>query len=129
MTAEANRHPQGTVYMLHFDQPYKHARHYVGWAADLAERLAEHAAGRGARLTQVVRDAGISWQLSRTWPGSRATERDIKDRRNTPAMCPVCSPHPWPGTGHRKPAADLAARREAAAFWPVSDLRSPGRRR
>ena len=23
----------GTVYLLHFDQPYKHARHYVGWAA------------------------------------------------------------------------------------------------
>ena len=22
----------GTVYLLHFDQPYKHARHYVGWA-------------------------------------------------------------------------------------------------
>ena len=28
----------GTVYWLHFDQPYKHARHYVGM--DGAERQA-----------------------------------------------------------------------------------------
>ena len=42
----------GTVYLLHFDQPYKHARHYVGWTArNVRCRLAEHAAGRGARLT------------------------------------------------------------------------------
>lgn len=31
-------------------------------------------------------------------------------------MCPACSQHPWPGTGHRKQAEDLAARRDAAAF-------------
>ena len=31
--------------MLHFDQPYRHARHYVGWTADLLDRLDPHAAG------------------------------------------------------------------------------------
>lgn len=118
MTAGAE-HPQGTVYLLHFDQPYKHARHYTGWASDLTARLAEHAAGRGARLTQVVKEVGLSWQLARTWPGTRATERAIKDRRNAPRLCPVCSPHPQPGTGHHASparAGDLAARREASAF-------------
>jgi hypothetical protein len=25
----------GTVYIVHFDTPYKHARHYTGWATDL----------------------------------------------------------------------------------------------
>jgi hypothetical protein len=34
----------GTVYLLHFDRPYRHARHYLGWAEDLDNRLAEHAA-------------------------------------------------------------------------------------
>ena len=29
----------GVIYMLHFDQPYKHARHYVGWTDDLLDRL------------------------------------------------------------------------------------------
>jgi predicted GIY-YIG superfamily endonuclease len=106
----------GTTYLLHFDRPYKHAKHYVGSTRNLAQRLAEHTAGRGARLTQVVRDAGISWRLARTWPGLTETERDIKARRNTPAMCPACTPNPWPGTGHRKPPEDLSARREAAAF-------------
>jgi predicted GIY-YIG superfamily endonuclease len=38
----------GIVYLLHFDQPYKHARHYVGWTArNVKRRLAEHEAGRG----------------------------------------------------------------------------------
>ncbi|MDL4817376.1 hypothetical protein [Actinomadura opuntiae] len=40
----------GIVYLLHFTRPYKHAKHYTGWTSDLDARLAEHAAGRGARL-------------------------------------------------------------------------------
>ena len=32
----------GTVYLLHFDQPYKHARHYVG-------NLREFAISEGGR--------------------------------------------------------------------------------
>jgi hypothetical protein len=39
----------GTVYLLHFDRPCRHARHYVGWALNVKRRLAEHEAGRGAR--------------------------------------------------------------------------------
>ncbi|MBB5085041.1 putative GIY-YIG superfamily endonuclease [Nonomuraea endophytica] len=30
----------GTVYLLHFAQPYRHARHYLGWTTDLQARLA-----------------------------------------------------------------------------------------
>jgi hypothetical protein len=26
-----NRHQLGIIYMLHFSQPYRHAKHYVGW--------------------------------------------------------------------------------------------------
>ena len=42
--------PSGVVHLVHFTQPYRHARHYTGWTADLESRLAEHQAGRGARL-------------------------------------------------------------------------------
>ena len=79
------------MYLLHFDQPYKHARHYVGWTArNVKRRLAEHEAGRGARLLAVVREAGIGWQLARMWPGSRARERQIKRQGGHARKCPLC---------------------------------------
>ena len=31
--------PSGVVYLVHFTQPYRHARHYTGWTADLDSRL------------------------------------------------------------------------------------------
>ena len=27
--------PVGVVYLVHFTEPYRHARHYTGWTADL----------------------------------------------------------------------------------------------
>ena len=85
----------GTVYLLHFDQPYKHARHYVGWTArNVKRRLAEHEAGRGARLLAVVREAGIGWQLARMWPGSRERERQIKRQGGHARKCPLCGVRP-----------------------------------
>ncbi len=35
----------GVIYMLHFDRPYRHAKHYVGWTADLLDRLDPTLAG------------------------------------------------------------------------------------
>jgi hypothetical protein len=87
----------GTVYLLHFDQPYKHARHYVGWtesSRSLNARLARHEAGHGARLLAVVRAAGIGWQLARMWPGSRARERQIKRQGGHARKCPLCGVTP-----------------------------------
>jgi predicted GIY-YIG superfamily endonuclease len=84
----------GTVYLLHFDQPYRHARHYVGWVLNVKRRLAEHEAGRGARLLVVAREAGITWQLARMWPGSRARERQIKRQGGHARHCPLCGVKP-----------------------------------
>jgi hypothetical protein len=105
-----DEYPDGTVYILHLDPPYKHARHYTGHAEPgrLHARLAAHAAGTGARLMQVVKAAGGSFRLARTLPGSRTRERELKDRHEAPRLCPICTPHPMPAsadnTRHNRPA-------------------------
>jgi predicted GIY-YIG superfamily endonuclease len=92
----------GTVYLLHFDRPYRHARHYTGWATDLDTRLAEHAAGRGARLLAVAHAAGIGWTLARTWPDTtRHTERALKHQGGASRRCPLCGIHPHTRQGAR----------------------------
>jgi predicted GIY-YIG superfamily endonuclease len=91
--------PGGIVYLLHFDRPYKHARHYMGWTNDLDARLARHSAGRGARLIEVVMDAGITWELARTWPGDRARERQLKAQGAATRCCPMCGVKPRGGQG------------------------------
>jgi predicted GIY-YIG superfamily endonuclease len=89
----------GTVYLLHFSGPYKHARHYCGWTSDLPARLAQHDAGRGARLLAVARAAGITWTLARTWPGaSRARERALKRQGGASRRCPACGVRPRGGS-------------------------------
>jgi predicted GIY-YIG superfamily endonuclease len=82
----------GVVYLIHFDRPYKHARHYMGFTRDggLDQRLAAHAAGRGARLMEVIDEAGITWRLARTWENAaRRDERRMKGRGLAP-LCPIC---------------------------------------
>jgi hypothetical protein len=83
---------ESTVYLLHFDQPYRHARHYQGWAADLERRLAEHRAGgqAAARLMQVIHAEGIGCTLARTWRGTRGRERQLKVQGGASRRCPVC---------------------------------------
>jgi hypothetical protein len=80
----------GTVYLLHFDRPYKHARHYLGWAGNLDARLAVHGTRHGARLLAVLRAEGIGWQLARTWPGDRNRERQLKNMGSSARHCPMC---------------------------------------
>lgn len=80
----------GTVYLIHFDRPLCHARHYIGWAAQLDRRLAHHAGGTGSKLMAAVARAGIGWQVARTWPGDRFFERRLKNRKNAARLCPIC---------------------------------------
>ena len=90
----------GIVYLLHFDRPYRHAKHYTGWAASsrsLKRRLAAHRHGQGARLLAVVHAAGIGWQLARTWPGDRGRERQIKRQGGASGCCPMCGIKPRGG--------------------------------
>lgn len=91
----------GLVYLLHFDRPYRHAKHYTGFTHDLDARITCHITGNGARLLQVVQTHGIGWQLARTWPGTRATERALKNQGGASRRCPLCGIHPRTTGGTR----------------------------
>lgn len=82
--------PQGIIYLLHFDTPFKHAKHYKGFTTNLEQRMKEHGTGRGARLMEVIHAAGITWQLAATWNGTKRLERQIKNRGGAAKLCPIC---------------------------------------
>ena len=82
---------QGTVYLIHFGRPYRHARHYLGFTENLDKRITDHLCGTGARLMEVVTKAKIEWKVSRTWPGDRGLERRLKNRKEAPKLCPICN--------------------------------------
>jgi hypothetical protein len=92
------------VYLLHLVPAYRHARHYLGFAASsgfLPRRLRDHASGHGANLTRVAVAAGCRFELTRLWPGSRDDERRLKQQRAVPRLlCPAC-----PGRQARQPVA------------------------
>jgi hypothetical protein len=101
--------PLGVIYLLHFSEPYQHARHYCGWTEDLLDRLDRHARGHGARLMNVIFTAGIGFTLARTCEGTRAVERAIKSEGGAVRYCPLCTPRPWNGPWGPLPA-DLTPR-------------------
>lgn len=80
------------VYLLHFDPPYKHAAHYLGYTpGEVSSRIALHRKGKGARLTQVAVDAGCRLILTRVWEdGDRKLERRLKNWHGHNKLCPIC---------------------------------------
>jgi predicted GIY-YIG superfamily endonuclease len=110
----SRRNVQGTIYLIHFSTPYKHAAHYMGWAEDLESRLADHHAGRGARLMAVIKAAGIGWKLTRTWKGDRYRERQLKNQGSSKRHCPECGVKPRKDTNMQTALTDKATPQEAA---------------
>ena len=87
----------GHVYTLHFWPPYgdpsvQQAKHYTGWAREgnLTQRLTDHALGRGARLTQVQKQAGGSWLLADVEHGVTAEREAQLKERGASRRCSVC---------------------------------------
>ena len=80
------------IYIIHFDEPYFHARHYVGFCAQggLEARLARHRQGHGSRLMRAIELACIGWTVVLTATGDRRFERSIKRAKNTARFCPIC---------------------------------------
>lgn len=83
---------RSVVYTLHLWPPVAHAKHYTGYVPRkkrLPYRLADHALGRGARLTQVQVERGGSWVVAQTEPGGRRRERQLK-KHGAARRCQVC---------------------------------------
>lgn len=87
----------GTVYLIHFDKPLGdlanirgQAQHYLGYTDDLEARLERHREGNGSAIMAAVVKSGITWHVVRTWEGDRTLERKLKQRKNSPKLCPIC---------------------------------------
>ena len=124
MTTGARTQPAqahaGIVYLLHFASPISPlhtAQHYLGYADDLGPRINAHRTGHGARLTTVARDRGIAFVVARTWSGTRADERRLKNRHDAPRLCPICNGrHP----------VQLPLLTDACAYIPTNDQPDAG---
>jgi hypothetical protein len=85
----------GLLYLLCFRERLgtdKHSiKHYLGFTWDLDARLEKHRAGRGARITEVLKERGIGWDVAAVWPGNRGVENQLKLHSAT-RICPRCTP-------------------------------------
>lgn len=87
----------GSVYVIHFDTPFHHAQHYVGWTQEpnIERRMDRHFKGAGARIMRAVSAEGITWSVVRVFHNvDRHFERWLKDQKRTGDFCPVCSDPP-----------------------------------
>jgi hypothetical protein len=118
--ADASYGPEvGITYLLHFFDPatgkparYHHAGHYVGWTTDLGARLAAHARGTGARLVEVITEAGLGFTLARTWPQSTRDREDlVKHAGGGRRYCPECGVKPRQRTDPLTPDPQTGAAR------------------
>lgn len=86
----------GFVYVLHFDKPYKHAMHYIGYVdgdnqGAVNARMEDHKAGRGARLMDVITKAGIGFTIAWIYDNvDRKFERKLKNKGGAKKHCQMC---------------------------------------
>lgn len=85
-------------YLIHFDRPYRHARHYIGFTRNLRLRLHTYLRGRRRQhrrnnaLMAAVHKAGIEWTPVLIWPGEdHRFERHLKQSSGI-RHCPICKP-------------------------------------
>ena len=86
-------HIVGEVYLLHFSEPFHHARHYIGWTShgNTEARLEQHLSGLGSPLVQAVHNRGIVVVVARVWSNrTRRYERRLHNRKNARRECPMC---------------------------------------
>lgn len=81
------------VYLLHFDEPYKHAGHYIGLSDNVLRRKREHDNGYGAALTKAAVASGIPLKLARVWTGNKYLENLLQSWHGGAQLCPICNPN------------------------------------
>lgn len=107
---------QGVVYLIHFQRPLSHARHYIGFTKDknVDARLDSHRRGQGARILAVCNSLGIRWHVARVWfRASRHFERRLKNRGEATLLCPVCNCNAMrlAAVANNKPTAKATAKK------------------
>lgn len=85
-----NKNIIGHIYVLHFNRPFKHAKHYIGWTEKLVDRLDAHEKGNGSKLMRAVKEAQIGFSVANVFVGTRDDERKMKKQKNGPRFCQLC---------------------------------------
>lgn len=82
------------VYVLHFDPPFRHAEHYIGFTEhpDVATRIHEHLKTKGGSpLVRAAVAAGCRIEIAHVFVGAdRKFERRIKNRADVSRWCRLC---------------------------------------
>lgn len=82
------------VYLIHFETPLHHAKHYIGWTRNkrtFVKRIEYHRNGHGAKILNACNKMGIDWDVSRVWDdGDTGLEKRLKRWHKSSQLCPVC---------------------------------------
>lgn len=79
------------VYLLHFEPPYEHAAHYLGWSNDVQRRTQHHLAGTGnSPLVNAALAAGCRVVVARVWHGATRTFESRLKKHGKSRVCPMC---------------------------------------
>lgn len=86
------------VYLIHFNGPIHHAKHYLGYTSleNVIDRYNRHKSSQGSKLLAYANTIGISYCVVRIWEcdttqAAKALERKLKHMKNSPRLCPVCN--------------------------------------
>lgn len=86
------------LYLLHFAEPYRHARHYLGYAVGTGRgRAYARAQARGVaigahELVMSVQASGIEIVVADVLIGEgRPTQRAMRASHNLARHCPICA--------------------------------------
>ena len=79
--------PLHGCYLICLDEPYFHARHYLGYSDDIPARLTTHRKGHGSPLLAAALAAGIDFRVVRIWPGA---DRHFERKLHNPHGSRLC---------------------------------------
>ena len=94
---------QPGLYLLHFHgfignpgNKTGQARHYLGYSPHMVDRVRKHAMGTSdVKLMRAVFYAGLTFEVSRIWPGGdRKQEYKLKRQGSRARLCPLCTALP-----------------------------------
>lgn len=82
----------GEIYLLHFDRPLAHARHYLGWAKNAKARIRHHEKNTSqVAIIDALHKNGIGFEVARIWKNvDRNYERKLKNMHDLSRICPIC---------------------------------------